>query len=167
MPQDRLERVGFWFDSLESLPESEPPRPLPAQVDIAIVGGGFTGFWTAYYLKRLEPSLDIAVIEAVTVGFGASGRNGGWCTSMSSGLEEMLEHPRRREAGVHLLRAVDSAIPSAYLSTVRATSRIACSRISNISSICGSVMTSGGEKTHMFTSGRTISPSSSHRSSTR
>ena len=106
MPHDRLERVGFWFDSLESLPESEPPGPLPAQVDVAIVGGGFTGLWTAYYLKRLEPSLDIAVIEAVTVGFGASGRNGGWCTSMSSGLEEMLEHPGRREAGVRLLRAL-------------------------------------------------------------
>ena len=110
MPYDRLERVGFWFDSLESLPEPEPPRPLPAQVDVAIVGGGFTGLWTAYYLKRLDPSLDIAVLEAVTVGFGASGRNGGWCTGMSSGLEEMLERPDQREAGVRLLRALIDAV---------------------------------------------------------
>ncbi|MYF11090.1 MAG: FAD-dependent oxidoreductase [Gammaproteobacteria bacterium] len=78
MPSAGLERVSFWFDSLDAVPEPEAAAELPAQVDVAIVGGGFTGLWTAYYLKCLEPSLDIAVLEAVTLGFGASGRNGGW-----------------------------------------------------------------------------------------
>lgn len=44
-----------------------------------IVGAGFTGLWTAYYLKRLEPQLEVVVLEREHVGFGASGRNGGWC----------------------------------------------------------------------------------------
>lgn len=45
--------------------------------DIAIVGGGFTGMWTAYFLKKLDPSIRIAILEQKTIGYGASGRNGG------------------------------------------------------------------------------------------
>jgi glycine/D-amino acid oxidase-like deaminating enzyme len=52
------------------------------EVDVAIVGAGFTGLWTAYYLARAEPSLRIVVLEAETAGFGASGRNGGWCSAL-------------------------------------------------------------------------------------
>ena len=51
-------------------------------VDVAIVGAGFTGLWTAHYLAEADPSLRIAVLEAETVGFGASGRNGGWCSAL-------------------------------------------------------------------------------------
>jgi len=46
------------------------------------VGAGFTGLWTAYYLAEAEPSLRISLLEAETVGFGASGRNGGWCSAL-------------------------------------------------------------------------------------
>ncbi len=46
------------------------------------MGAGFTGLWTAYYLAEAEPSLRIAVLEAETAGFGASGRNGGWCSAL-------------------------------------------------------------------------------------
>ncbi|WP_246004177.1 NAD(P)/FAD-dependent oxidoreductase [Nocardioides marmoriginsengisoli] len=49
---------------------------------MVIVGGGFTGLWTAYYLSRADPALRIAILEAETVGFGASGRNGGWCSAL-------------------------------------------------------------------------------------
>ena len=49
---------------------------------MCIVGAGYTGLWTAYYLRRLDPSLDVLVVEAETVGFGASGRNGGWCSAL-------------------------------------------------------------------------------------
>jgi glycine/D-amino acid oxidase-like deaminating enzyme len=52
-------------------------------VDIAIVGGGFTGLWTAHHLTMADPSLRIAVLEAEHVGFGASGRNGGWCSALA------------------------------------------------------------------------------------
>jgi glycine/D-amino acid oxidase-like deaminating enzyme len=49
---------------------------------VAIVGGGFTGLWTAYYLAEADPSLRVAVVEAEVAGFGASGRNGGWCSAL-------------------------------------------------------------------------------------
>jgi glycine/D-amino acid oxidase-like deaminating enzyme len=49
-------------------------------VDVAILGGGFTGLWTAWSLLREDPSLEIAVVERDFVGFGASGRNGAWCS---------------------------------------------------------------------------------------
>ncbi len=48
--------------------------------DVVIIGAGFTGLWTAYHLLRDQPSLQVLVLEAERVGFGASGRNGGWCT---------------------------------------------------------------------------------------
>ena len=49
---------------------------------MAIVGAGFTGLWTAYYLAAADPSLRIAVLESEVAGFGASGRNGGWCSAL-------------------------------------------------------------------------------------
>jgi len=58
------------------------PPPVPAEVDVAIVGGGFTGLWTAYYLLRSNPGLGVVVVEAEQVGFGASGRNGGWVSAI-------------------------------------------------------------------------------------
>lgn len=66
------------------------PRPSLAsaagshdrRVDVAIVGAGYSGLWTAYYLSQADPSLRIAVLEADTAGFGASGRNGGWCSGL-------------------------------------------------------------------------------------
>ena len=53
-----------------------------AQVDVAIVGAGYTGLWTAYYLRRADPTLRIAILESEIAGFGASGRNGGWCSAL-------------------------------------------------------------------------------------
>jgi glycine/D-amino acid oxidase-like deaminating enzyme len=50
--------------------------------DVAIVGAGFTGLWTAYHLRRDDPALRVAVVERETAGFGASGRNGGWCSAL-------------------------------------------------------------------------------------
>jgi glycine/D-amino acid oxidase-like deaminating enzyme len=47
-----------------------------------VVGAGYTGLWTAYYLLREDPSVRVVVLEAETVGFGASGRNGGWCSAL-------------------------------------------------------------------------------------
>src|SRR3712207_1791517 len=60
-------------------------RPAPAgdtTADVAIAGGGYTGLWTAYYLARAAPELRIVVLEAEYCGFGASGRNGGWCSAL-------------------------------------------------------------------------------------
>ncbi|ART68494.1 FAD-dependent oxidoreductase [Mycobacterium dioxanotrophicus] len=66
--------------------ERPAPRRAPLNTDItadvAIVGAGFTGLWTAYYLAKTEPSLNIVIVEREYAGFGASGRNGGWASSI-------------------------------------------------------------------------------------
>ena len=59
--------------------------------DLCIVGGGFTGLWAALYAKALDPARDVVVLEAETAGFGASGRNGGFCVaSLTHGIENGL-----------------------------------------------------------------------------
>ncbi|MEZ5379375.1 MAG: FAD-binding oxidoreductase [Acidimicrobiales bacterium] len=71
---------SLWFDSMPP-PSVRPPLPGPTSVDVVIVGAGYTGLWTAYYLAERVPDASIVVIDAHHVGFGASGRNGGWCIS--------------------------------------------------------------------------------------
>jgi len=68
-----------------TVPDDLTPRaPLPGDVtaDVAVVGAGLTGLWTAYYLLRDDPSLRVVVLESDIAGFGASGRNGGWCSAL-------------------------------------------------------------------------------------
>ena len=76
--------ISFWWDTLPNSLSTTDRVPLTRDldVDVAIVGAGYTGLWTAYYLKQRNPNLDIAIIEANKVGFGASGRNGGWCSAL-------------------------------------------------------------------------------------
>lgn len=105
-----LDNGSFWFDSLEAPPSAEPPAALPDRVDVAIIGGGYTGLWTAYYLKQQQPELDIAVFEAMTTGFGASGRNGGWCMGLAWGIEGMLADREQQQAGVDLLNAMHDTV---------------------------------------------------------
>lgn len=62
------------------VPTRSSVAPSNSDVDVAIVGGGFSGLWTAYYLLAAQPNLRVAIFEARNVGFGASGRNGGWCS---------------------------------------------------------------------------------------
>jgi len=101
---------SYWFDSLDAPYVQEAPTPLPAAVDVAIIGGGYTGLWTAYYLSELNPSLKIAVLEAETFGFGASGRNGGWCMGTAHGVETLLARPESRGAGLALARAMQATV---------------------------------------------------------
>lgn len=73
-------KTSYW---LESTPDDLTPRASVAgdmTVDVAILGGGFSGLWTAYYLLRENPGLDVAIVEKDIAGYGASGRNGGWCS---------------------------------------------------------------------------------------
>ena len=72
--------VSFW---LETCGDNLTPRPAlsgSVDVDVAILGAGYSGLWTAYYLQARQPSLKIAIVEKEIAGFGASGRNGSWCT---------------------------------------------------------------------------------------
>lgn len=106
----RADNGSFWFDSLDTPSTIAATDELPTNVDVAIIGAGYTGLWTAYYLKEKDPSLDIAVFEANTVGFGASGRNGGWCMGLAWGIEGMLMDDKWRDAGVRLLRAMHDTV---------------------------------------------------------
>ncbi len=77
---ENYRQVSYW---LASSGDDLTPRQFVDKdytVDVAILGGGFSGLWTAYYLLELEPSLSVAVVEREICGFGASGRNGGWCS---------------------------------------------------------------------------------------
>ncbi len=94
--------VSYWWQA-RGLPPARPPLPGSAEADVCIVGAGYTGLWTAYYLNRADPGLRIIVLEANFAGFGASGRNGGWVTAALPGSRERYAmHPRGRE-GVRAL----------------------------------------------------------------
>jgi len=107
---DQYRSRSLWLD--------EHPGPLDpraalagdTQVDIAIVGGGYTGLWTAYYLLRLDPTLRVLVIEKEIVGFGASGRNGGWCIGELAAGPERHEKIAGNDAARRLLRQVFDSV---------------------------------------------------------
>src|SRR5438132_307233 len=79
--------LGHWWQSLGGARATREPLSGPLRADVAIVGGGFTGLWTAFYLARAAPALRIVVLEREMVGFGASGRNGGWVSGFFSGSD--------------------------------------------------------------------------------
>ncbi|WP_420435048.1 NAD(P)/FAD-dependent oxidoreductase [Candidatus Poriferisocius sp.] len=89
---DRYRARSFWHDTCGGSLEPRPALGGDSDVDVAIVGGGYTGLWTAYYLLTIDPTIRVMVIERDIVGFGASGRNGGWCVG------EMAAGPKRHEA---------------------------------------------------------------------
>ncbi len=104
-----LDNGSFWFDSMD-LDLASEPAPLPASADVVIIGAGFTGLWTAYYLSQLAPETAIVVIEARTAGFGASGRNGGWCMGTAMGIEALVARERSRERGLALAAAMQDTV---------------------------------------------------------
>lgn len=102
--------VSFW---LETAGEDLTPRPSlggPLEVDVAILGAGFSGLWTAYYLLRREPTLRLAILEREIAGFGASGRNGAWCSSKLSVTNEELVRRYNRLMAQRTTRAMRDAV---------------------------------------------------------
>lgn len=103
--------VSFW---LATCPPYEPNLPLQGDVttDVAIIGGGFTGMSTAYYLRQAAPSHQVIVLESEVVGFGASGRNGSFAmTVIGLGIDilAMLKGKRAALNGHRYMeRAVDT-----------------------------------------------------------
>jgi glycine/D-amino acid oxidase-like deaminating enzyme len=99
---------SLWLDAIASSDSlsTRPALPGDLDVDVAIVGAGFTGLWTAYYLIEADPSLRIAVLEAEIAGFGASGRNGGWCSALFPASTGKIAKGAGRAAAVALRRAL-------------------------------------------------------------
>lgn len=106
MPKS-YQNISLWAGSLSS-PENVTPLPGNRQYDVAIVGGGLTGLWSAYYLKSLAPQLSVCVLEAHVCGFGASGRNGGWLMGSLEGEHTLLAPltSARRSEALQLIRGI-------------------------------------------------------------
>ena len=119
---------ALWLDRLNPPIGLRPTLDGDRQVDVAIVGGGFSGLWTAYYLIRSDPSLRIAVLERHHCGFGASGRNGGWaCGEIGGSTGGTIARYARRgghAAAMRLIRAVFDAVDE--IGRVSSAERIDC-----------------------------------------
>lgn len=87
-----------------------PPLPGDIDADVAIVGAGYTGLWTAYYLHEIDPSLRIAIVEREIAGFGASGRNGGWCSALFPPASSGITRRHGLQAAVAVRRAMHESI---------------------------------------------------------
>jgi glycine/D-amino acid oxidase-like deaminating enzyme len=101
---------SLWWSTLD---EAVTPRAALSDhldVDVAIVGGGFTGLWTARELKRRDPSLQIAVLEKSVCGFGASGRNGGWASALYPVADETLVAQYGHDAFTRLRHELQGAV---------------------------------------------------------
>ena len=97
---------SLWFDGLEGALDPRPPLPAGTDVDVAIVGAGYTGLWTAYYLKKADPGLRVVVLEREIAGYGGSGRNGGWCHTYFPGSRERALKRHGKQAVVDQQRAL-------------------------------------------------------------
>jgi glycine/D-amino acid oxidase-like deaminating enzyme len=102
---------SFWLDTCDDDLTPRPPLDGSVDVDVAILGAGFTGLWTAYELLSRDPSLKVAIVEKEIAGFGASGRNGGWCFAgfPIGPLELLQEHgyDAARQVSLEMYRSVD------------------------------------------------------------
>jgi glycine/D-amino acid oxidase-like deaminating enzyme len=101
---------SFWLETAGEDLTPRPSLPGPTGADVAILGAGFTGLWTAYYLLRQDPSLRVVVLEAEIAGFGASGRNGAWCNSAFPLTPSELARRFGKEATRDLLLQMRGAV---------------------------------------------------------
>ena len=110
MDRESFREKSYWLSSSDYSPNAPVEGDL--SVDVAIVGGGFTGLSAAYHLKTAEPGLNIALLESQVVGFGASGRNGGFSVTLF-GLSMSITalrfgKARAKEAHLYMEQAVDT-----------------------------------------------------------
>lgn len=101
--------LSLWMQSAPGSLEPRAALPGDTTADVAIVGAGYTGLWTAYYLLAADPSLRVAVLEAEIAGFGASGRNGGWCSALYPVSMSTLAAEVGRDAAIAQYRAMQGA----------------------------------------------------------
>ena len=109
-PPPRNGHLSYWMSSLGRTRPTRAPLTHDHRVDVAIVGGGFTGLWTAYYLAKADPSLRIAVLEKELCGYGASGRNGGWLTAAMAGSPQRYARTHGHDAVVALAEAMKGSV---------------------------------------------------------
>jgi glycine/D-amino acid oxidase-like deaminating enzyme len=101
--------ISHWYRET-GIPPGRAPLPGDRTADVCIVGGGYTGLWTAYYLARARPDAEIVVLEREFAGFGASGRNGGWISDHFAGVRERMAGVSGRESVITMQRALQTTI---------------------------------------------------------
>ncbi|MDP4928792.1 MAG: FAD-binding oxidoreductase [Ilumatobacteraceae bacterium] len=99
---------SLWADN--SLKWDFPEVELSNSFDVVIVGAGYSGLWTAHHLLNFNPSLSVAILDACQPGFGASGRNGGWCSAFSPMSLEAIASQSDREGARELQNALVASV---------------------------------------------------------
>ena len=89
---------------------ARPPLDGDIEADVCVVGAGYTGLWTAHSLLVADPGLRVVLLEAEIAGFGASGRNGGWCSALFPASVAALAHRHGREAALAIRRAMNATV---------------------------------------------------------
>jgi glycine/D-amino acid oxidase-like deaminating enzyme len=103
---------SLWWSQLDEPLDERPALSHDLDVDVAIVGGGFTGLWSARELLRRDPTMRIAILEKEVCGFGASGRNGGWASSFYPVSDDAVVTRHGADALPHLRRTLHGAVRS-------------------------------------------------------
>ncbi len=113
--------LSLWHRTADDDWAPRPSLPGGTDADVVVVGAGFTGLWTAYYLLEADPTLRVVVLEAETAGFGASGRNGGWCSALfPASLATTAALPGSSRADALALHAAMRATVDEVLAVARA-----------------------------------------------
>ena len=107
---DQYRSLSLWLDTVPDTLEPGEPLDGDIEADVAIAGAGFTGLWTAYYLARRDPGLRIVVCEREIAGFGASGRNGGWCSALFPASLTKLARMSGHDGAVAMQRAMHATV---------------------------------------------------------
>jgi glycine/D-amino acid oxidase-like deaminating enzyme len=108
-----LSGLSLWHEQVVADGDPLVPRPPLAgdtDADVCIVGAGYTGLWTAYCLLRAEPGLRVVVVEREVAGFGASGRNGGWCSALFPASTAALARRHGHAAALAMRSAMRAAV---------------------------------------------------------
>ena len=102
--------VSFWYADIGLPAHRRPALDGDTTADVAIIGAGYTGLWTAYYLKKAQPNLDVLVIEKDFAGFGASGRNGGWLMGTFAWNHDRYAAATSRAAVLDMVAALETTV---------------------------------------------------------
>ena len=103
-------QLSLWWDLLEQEPAPRRGIDGDLDVDVAIVGGGYTGLWTARSLLERDPSLRVVILEKEVCGYGASGRNGGWASALFAASDGRIARESGSDAAIRMRRAMNDSV---------------------------------------------------------
>ncbi|HXH77885.1 FAD-binding oxidoreductase [Nocardioides sp.] len=106
----RYARLSLWHETTDTDWTPRAALPGDTKADVAIVGAGYTGLWTALYLAAADPGLRIVVVDAEVAGYGASGRNGGWCSALFPASTATLAGLAGRDAALAQHQAMRASV---------------------------------------------------------